>query len=191
MSTYAEKAGKKEKMLAILKELETEGDIKNSFIETLKTAAVGLVGAGAGAAIGRPSLLVGLGTIVAGHYFNSSRALCFGAGMIASGGYKMATGIQGTEVGGLEGMKERVKAFGSDIKDRLYLDKVIKPKAKPNTTEGIDGPGEVQYFKYPNNEINMGSLEAIEDEIAKSSERFEQRQFAGEEDVAGVEERIY
>lgn len=186
MSNNAARASKKDKILAILKELETKGDIKNSLLEMLKTGAIGLVGAGVGAVIGKPSLLVGLGTIVAGHYYKSPRALVLGAGMIASGGYKMATGIQGTPLGGMEGVKERFKAFGADIKDRLYIDKIMKLKSG---TDGLKGLGAVQYFDP--SQVNMGSLDAIEDEIAKSSMQFDQKQFAGSyEDISGTEDRI-
>ncbi len=187
MNNNTERASKKkERILAILAELDTEGDVKNSLIEMLKTGVIGLAGAGIGAVLGKPSLLVGLGTIVAGHYYKSPRALVLGAGMVASGGYKMTTGIQGTPIGGIEGVKERFKAFGSDIKERLYLDKIIKPKAGTNDLKGV---GTVQYFDP--SKADMGSLDAIEDEIARSSMQFDQKQFAGNfEDISGSEERI-
>src|SRR6185369_84221 len=99
---------------------------KNSFIEMVKSGVIVLTGAGLGAAIGKPSLLVGLGTTFAGHYFNQPRLTDLGVGMIASGGYKLASGVNGAELEGLEGEKERVKHFGANLKTSTYLDRFIK-----------------------------------------------------------------
>jgi hypothetical protein len=175
-------------MLAILKQLDTEGDVKNSAIESLKSTALVLVGAGVGAAIGKPSLLIGIGTTFIAHYMDSPRLSTIGAGMIAGGGIKIASGGVGdASVGGLEGVKERIKAFGSDIKDRLYVDRFIKPK----TTQGTDGLGEVQYFKYPNTELDMGTLNNLENEIARSSEAYDnETPTGGLDDISGIEDRI-
>lgn len=183
-------SNQKEKVLALLQQLETEGDAKNSFIEMLKSGVIVLAGAGIGAAIGKPSLLLGLGTTFAGHYFNQPRLTSLGVGIVASGGYKLASGLKGTEVGGLEGAKERFKAFGADLKDRLYLDKFIKSKPVNGEEDGTAGLGEVQYFKYPNKEVDMAGLDAIEDEIANSSEQFSRQMAGSYEEVSGPEERI-
>lgn len=176
--------GKHAKALAILQELDTKGNAKNSLIESLKSLAVGVVGGGlAGAAIGKPSLAIGLGTTLTGNYLKSPLLSTFGMGMMASGGYQIGSGLKGTD--GLDGAKDRVKAFGQSIKERLYLDKIIKKKGETN------GVGEVQYFKYPQKELDMGSLNNIENEIARSSEQFEQRQISGSlEDVAGAEDDV-
>jgi len=179
----------KAKMLALLQQLETEGDAKNSFYEMLKDGVIVLVGAGLGAAIGRPSLLVGLGTSFAGHYLDQPRLTALGMGLIATGGYKVATGVNGAEVGGLEGAKERLKAFGSNVKSNLYLDKFIKSSAVNGEEDTTAGLGEVQYFKYP--ELNMAGLDAIEDEIRKSGEQFSGTQVgATYDEVAGPDDRI-
>jgi hypothetical protein len=184
-------SNQKEKMLALLQQLETEGDAKNSFLEMLKSGVIVLAGAGLGAAIGKPSLLVGLGTTFAGHYFNQPRLASLGVGMIASGGYKLTAGLKGADVGGLEGAKERFKTFSVNLKDNLYIDKFIKPTASKSLEEGTNGLGEAQYFKYPNNEANMAGLDAIEDEINRSAEQYSQsRQMSGYEDMAGADERI-
>jgi hypothetical protein len=174
------------KALAILKPLDTKSDAKNSLIESLKTLVIGVVGGGlAGAAIGKPSLAVGFGCTLAGNYLKSPLITNLGFGMMASGGYQIAN-LNGAPVSGLDGAKERIKVFGQNIKERLYLDKIIKQKSGEST----NGIGEVQYFNYPQNGISMGSLEAIEQEIANSSERFAARQMAGEDDITGVEDRI-
>ena len=185
---------KKAHVLAIAQELDTKGNAKNSAIESVKDLVVGVVGGGlAGAAIGKPSLLVGLGTSLIGHYMGSSMATSFGMGMMASGGYQIGQGaVNGTGLTGLDGAKERMKAFGANIKQRLYIDKIIKPK-ETTKEEGTDGLGNVQYFKYPQTqELDMGSLDSIESEIARSGEQFERRQMSGAYDeMSGAEDKIY
>jgi len=195
MSKKKKKASKsKSHVLAIAQELNTKGSAKNSAIESVKDLVVGVVGGGlAGAAIGKPSLLVGLGTSLIGHYMGSSMATSFGLGMMASGGYQIGQGaVNGTGLTGLDGAKERMKAFGANIKQRLYIDKIIKPK-ETQSDEGTNGMGNVQYFKYPQNqELDMGALNDIESEIARSGEQYERRQMSGAYDeMSGAETPIY
>jgi hypothetical protein len=186
---------KKAKVLAIAQELDTKGNAKNSAIESVKDLVIGVVGGGlAGAAIGKPSLLVGFGTSLIGHYMGSSMATSFGLGMMASGGYQIGQGaVNGTSLTGLDGAKERMKAFGQNIKQRLYLDKIIKPKEE-TTDEGTSGFGNVQYFKYPqlDQPLDMGALDDIERQIARSGEQYELRQMSGAyDDISGTEDKIY
>lgn len=183
---------KKTNALAIAQQLNTKGNAKNSAVESVKDLVVGAVGGGlAGAAVGKPSLLIGFGASLIGHYMGSSLATSFGLGMMASGGYQIGSGaVNGTGTSGLSGVKERVKAFGTNIKQRLYLDKIIKPKDSEKE-EGADGFGNVQYFKYPqSNELDMGALENIENEIARSGEQYG-RQISGTYNGFSDVDRIY
>jgi hypothetical protein len=181
------------KVMTLTQPLETKGNGKNTAIETLKDIAVGVIGGGlAGAAIGKPSLLTGIGTSLIGHYVGVPLMTSFGFGMMASGTYQMATGsVNG--VSGLEGVKERVQLFKESLKQRLYLDKIIKPKKKED--EGANGMGSVQYFKYPNTEnkeLDMGSLDNIEREIARLGEQYERKQMTGmNDDMNGIEDKLY
>jgi hypothetical protein len=182
------RSGSHAKALAILQELNTKGNARNSMIEAVKSLAVGVIGGGlAGAAIGKPSLAVGLGTTLTGNFLNVPLLSTFGVGMMASGGYQIGAGLKGTD--GLDGAKDRMKAFGQNLKERLYLDKMIKKK---DGTNGVNGVGEVQYFKYPQKELDMGSLDNLEQQIARSSEEFAAaRQIAGNDDeVSGTEDYI-
>jgi len=180
----------KSKVLALVHKLETKGSAKNSAIESIKDLVVGVVGGGlAGAAFGKPSLLFGLGTSLIGHYMGSSTATSFGLGMMASGGYQITSGTNGVNgLGALEAAKERMKAFGHNLKARFYIDKMIKPKKKD---EGTDGVGNVQYFKYPSEgkELDLGALDNIEDQITREAEK----QMSGsDEDISGtMENKIY
>jgi hypothetical protein len=175
----------KAKVMALVHKLETKGSAKNSAIESLKDLVVGVVGGGvAGAAFGKPSLLFGLGTSLIGHYMGSSTATSFGLGMMASGGYQITSGTNGVNgLGAIEAAKERIKAFGHNLKARFYLDKIIKPKKD----EGANGMGNVQHFKYPSEEkaLDLGALDNIEDQIAREAEK----QMSGaDEDVSGTME---
>ena len=177
---------RKAKVLAILDQLDTKGDAKNSLFESFKSLAIGLAGAGIGAAIGKPSLAVGFGTTMIGHYMDQPRLSSLGVGMMASGGYQLASKTK-SSVEGLDGVKDRIKAFTENIKQQLYLDKFIKLKAS-----GTNGLGDVQYFKYPNNELDMGALNALEDEINLSGDQYEE-QVSGavfDDEVDGLEDEI-
>lgn len=177
---------RKEKILALLQDAETKGDAKGSFVEGLKTTAAGIAGAFVGGAIGRPSLMVGMGATIAGHYFGSGKLASFGVGMMTMGGAKVM-GMNGTSANGFEGVKERMKAVAQDFKHRLYIDKFIKPKKKADDgTSGLGDVGKVQYFKYPSQELDMGSLDAIEQEILRNTEV---NDVNGMEEV--MEEKIY
>jgi hypothetical protein len=190
-------ANKKEKILAILKDVETKGEVKSSIVEGLKTTAAGISGAFIGSAIGRPSFVIGIVTTMAGHYFGSNKFATFGVGMIATGGAKLLGGVEGTPANGFEGVKERMKAVAQDFKHRLYIDKFIKPKKKAD--EGTSGLGEVQYFKFPSKELDLGSIDAIEREILYKTEMPEEQMRGGDEDVngnsyedvTGMEDKIY
>lgn len=180
-------------VMALTQPSETKGNGKNTAIETLKDIAVGVIGGGlAGAAIGKPSLLTGIGTSLVGHYAGVPLMTSFGFGMMASGTYQLATGsVNG--LSGMNGVKERMKLFGDSLKQRLYLDKIIKPKKKED--EGANGMGSVQYFKYPNTEnkeLDMGSLDNIEREIARLGEQYERKQMTGmNDDMNGIEDKLY
>ncbi|MBX3164692.1 MAG: hypothetical protein KF900_09430 [Bacteroidetes bacterium] len=191
------KSGRKGKtnFRAFIQDLpNSKGNVKHSALGTVKDLVVGTVGGGlAGAAIGKPSLLVGIGTSLVGYYLGSSLATSFGLGMMASGGYQIGQGaMNGTSLSGLDGAKERMKSFGQNIKQRLYIDKFIKPKASAGDT-GTNGLGSVQYFKYPQNqELDMSGLDAIEEAIASSGEEYEQSRMSGiEEEIMGLEEQLF
>jgi hypothetical protein len=195
-NTVKRASDRKSKIMALIQEdLDTEGNAKNSLIETLKTTVAGGAGLGLGAVIGKPSLLTGLAIIFIGQYYKSSKIVAAGIGMVAGGAYKAQSSINGTEVGGLDGAKERLKALGQDMKERLYIDK-IKGLISKKAESGTSGLGNVSYFEYPKEVegLDMGSLDAIEREINRQAEAFESRR-GGQtfEHVDGNEdeERIY
>lgn len=104
---YAKKAKRQHFMQGFGSELQTKGDLKNSALETGKGILIGVLGGGLiGAAIGRPSLLVGIVTTGVGHYSGNKPIQLLGLGMMAANGFQKATGVSGIE--GLDGVKERL-----------------------------------------------------------------------------------
>jgi hypothetical protein len=167
---YVSKAKKKSFMDGLNGQLDTKGDIKNSLLETGKELLVTvIIGGVAGAAIGKPSLLIGAGVTGAGHYTGNKLLSMLGIGMMAANGFQSKSGTNGLE--GLDGMKERVLVFKDSFSEKLYLDKILKKKEG-----GTSGMGEIQYFTYPG--TDMAGLDAIEQEIANSGAEYYQ-QIAG------------
>lgn len=170
---FQRNASKKKMLNNITQTLSTKGDIKNSAIETGKDLVIGVIAGGfAGAAIGRPSLIVGFLTSGIGHYLDNKLLTSAGLGMMASNSFipKSMQGIE--ELEGLEGVKERVQAFKETLTYKTYLDKVKGLNiGKPKTVSGM---GEVQYFSYPNNMLEGASddlalLNQIEHQIANAA----------------------
>lgn len=177
---YAQKAKKKGFMQGMNGQLDTKGDIKNSLLETGKELLVTvIVGGVAGAAIGRPSLLIGAGITGAGHYTGNRLLSLLGVGMMAANGFQTKSGTNGLE--GLDGMKERILVFKENFQEKLYLDKILKKK--DGETNGI---GEIQYFTYPSND--MSGLDAIEQQIASSGNDYYAQ--IGGAGIAGAEEEF-
>lgn len=201
MSSEQEKSdGKKLKIMDYVRELETKGNVKHSSIELLKSVAVTGAGIYIGSVVGRPALVLGLIPTFAGYYLDTPKLTQFGVGLMATGGFQLKEkGFQGVELEGMEGIKERAKQVTDSLKYSLYLDKIFKGKGKEKEKEKKEETtgdlGEVQYFNYTGGgETNMGTLEAIEDAITESGERFAERQMAGretDEDFSGIEERLY
>lgn len=165
---YTKKGKRQTMMQGFGSELKTEGSIKNSAIETGKGVLVGVLGGGLiGAAIGKPSFLVGVLTTGVGHYSGSKLTQMLGIGMMAANGFtKTSTTVSGIE--GLDGLKERVQAFKESFSEKLYLDKL---KQKGLTSGGTSGFGELQYFAYPNQDL--AALDAIEGQLTDSAMQFQ------------------
>lgn len=172
---FQRNANKKKMLNNITQTLQTKGDIKNSAIETGKDLLIGVIAGGfTGAAIGRPSLIVGFLTSGIGHYLDNKLLTSAGLGMMASNSFipKSVQGIEGLE--GLDGVKERVQAFKEALAHKVYLDKVKALKIGKPTSKAISGMGEVQYFSYPQNILEGASdelalLNQIEHQIANSA----------------------
>lgn len=178
---YQQKAKKKSIMEGFNNPDATKGDWQSTLALTGVTVLVALGGGVAGAALGKPALLVGAGVTGAGHYTGNRLATMLGLSMMASGGFlsgnKTVNGIKG-----LDGAKERIKQFKYELTQKLYLDK-IKKKKPDEGKKAVAGMGTVQYFNYPELAAyynNNANLDIIEAQISGPAE-----QFAGEYE-AGV-----
>lgn len=176
---YQKKAIKKGFLVGLNEGLPTKGNVKNTVLETGLSLLVGVLGGGfIGAAIGRPSLLVGMATTGAGHYTDSKLLQLFGVGMMAANGFQKSGSVNGLE--GLDGIKERLQAYRETFSEKLYLDK-LKNK-KPATTNGF---GDLQYFTYPDSSMNgsFAALDDIENQISESARQFQGRLAGGDYDL--------
>src|SRR5215212_5300987 len=91
---YQKKAKKKHFLSGINGGLSTKGNAKNTMLETGKDILIGVLGGGLiGAAIGKPSLLIGIVTTGAGHYTGNKLVQVLGIGMMAGGGFQKSTTV--------------------------------------------------------------------------------------------------
>jgi hypothetical protein len=162
---YRKKAKKKGFLSGQVGRLKTQGSIKNSSLETGKDVLIGVIGGGLiGAAIGKPSLIVGIAATGVGHYTGNKLVQILGLGMMAGGTFKAGQNVSGLE--GLDGVKERLQAFKASLSDKLFLD-MLKKKI------GTNGIGELQYFTYPDNSMGeLAALNDIERQIEESAMQF-------------------
>jgi hypothetical protein len=187
---YAKRAKRKTFMQGLGSGLDTKGNMKNSALETGKDILVGVLGGGLiGAAIGKPSLLVGIVTTGVGHYSGNKLTQLLGIGLMAANGFQKNTTVSGLE--GMDGVKERVQAFKESLSDKMYLDKIKRKALSSSATSGF---GELQYFNYPNNDL--AALDAIEDQLTDSAMQFHgslpEAEFGDiENDVQGIYSEDY
>lgn len=143
----------------------TTHNVKATAIQTGKDLLIGVIGGGiAGAVIGKPALLIGVGVTGYGHYANKPTLTTFGIGMMASSGFNSGTnGVDGFSV---EDVKTRVMNFKDSFTSKLFLDKFIKPK----TEETANGIGAVQYYDYPqeNKELDLSALDRLQAQVVQS-----------------------
>lgn len=190
---YQKKAHNASFLHSVTTRSETKGDAKNTAIETVKDVAIVVGGGLAGAAIGKPSFLVGLGITGIGHYTGNPIAAMFGVGLMAANGFtnKSVSGVDGLS---MDAVKERLTAYGHDLKEKLYLDKV--PFLNKNKEASTDGIGDLQFFQHPNDmrgayhELNneLAALDRIERQIEDSGLRHMQMTGIGIGDMDGYDE---
>lgn len=141
--------------------------VKESVIQTGKDLLIGVIGGGiAGAVIGKPSLLIGVGITGYGHYAKKPTLTTFGIGMMAASGFNAGTTTQGIDGFSAEDVKARIKSFKESFASKLFLDKIIKKK----TEDGANGVGAVQYYDYPheNKELDFSALDRLQNQIVQS-----------------------
>ena len=177
---YAKEAKRASVISGMTHTLGTKGNVKNTLLETGKDLLIGVVGGGlAGAAIGKPSLLIGMGITGAGHYTDNHLATLFGIGLMASNGFQKSKSVEGFD--GMDGIdmqsvKERVNAYKENFLEKTYLDKVLHPGRGGKAKDETNGFGSLQFFNYPNDskQVQYGmnnelsALDSIEHQIEQS-----------------------
>jgi len=149
-----------------------------SYKETLKEGGLILLAAiaagGAGAALGKHSLLAGIPLTLVGIHKKNKYVIAAGLGMTMSNGFQgSGSSVNGTEEN-VEGFdiaqitknaKDRVSTFFSNFKDKLYL---------VHGGDGVSGLGEteeqVSYFVNPykgTGELDTSALDRIQEQIAQ------------------------
>ncbi len=151
--------------------LQTKDNIKNSALETGKDLLIGVIGGGvAGAAIGKPSLIVGIGLTGAGHFTDNHLLKLFGIGLMASNGFQRSKSVNGLEGLDKQAILNRIQAYRDNFSEKLFIDKLTGRRSA--NTESANGIGELQFFNYPN-DVNgaydeLAALEDLEQQIAQS-----------------------
>jgi len=188
---YQKKATKKHFLSGMNEGLPTKGNAKNTVLETGKDILIGVLGGGLiGAVIGKPSLAVGIVTTGVGHYTSNKLVQILGIGIMAANGFSKSGTVSGLE--GLDGVKERLQAYKESMKEKFFLDKIMKKKEGAATS----GIGELQYFTYPDSSMNgsLAALDDIEQQIAESAMQF-QGQMTGDDDlqigIVELEDKLY
>ena len=163
-------------------------DYKKASMQTGRDIVIGGIGGGlAGTLIGRGSFIAGIIVAGVGHLINSPATSGFGIGLMASGGFQGAKGMNGT-TDGIDGIKERFAHYKENIKQQFFLDKIPSAKKQKQETteneEGTNGVGNVQYFKHPssddadlngNAELDFSEANKLERQLEQSAKQFTER----------------
>lgn len=150
-----------------------------SYKETLKEGGLILLAAvaagGAGAALGKHSLLAGIPITLVGIHKKNKYVIAAGLGMTMSNGFQgSGSSVQGVDEN-IEGLdlakmtqdaKDRVSTFFSNFKDKLYLS-----KTGDVSTSGLgDTDEQVSYFVNPykgTGELDTSALDRVQEQIAQ------------------------
>jgi hypothetical protein len=149
---------------------------KKAIGDTLKEGGLILLSAiaagGAGAAVGKHSLLVGLPVTLFGIYKNNKYVTAAGLGLVLSNGFQLkkqpetTSGVEGFDLKMLASeAKDRVGTFFQNFSEKLYL-----PVKANEATSGL-GEDEVTYFINPHSkkELDMSAIDRIQEQIADMS----------------------
>ena len=176
---YEKKAIKTQFMQVIKGEVNAKGKKGATAVFTLKDVILGVIG-GRLVAVTTGGLSLPLGALItaAGHYMGNQNITALGIGSMAASNQKKSDTISGID--GLDGVKERMKAYKDSLMEDFFINKLVKKKS-------VKGIGEVQYFNYPDATVGeLAALDSIENQLIESG-----MQFQGTEDyslIAGIDE---
>jgi hypothetical protein len=143
----------------------SKGKALNALKEAGLMLVAGIAGGGAGAAIGKNSLLLGIGTTLAGAYFDSKYVMAAGLGLAVSN----VPATKTSNVSGVDGFdfkqiaqdaKDRVGQYFDNFKEKLYI-------PAGSSTNGLQG-NDVKYFinPYSGNDLDLSAMERVEQHVA-------------------------
>jgi hypothetical protein len=164
---------------------------KSAIKPFVRSLALGLLGALVGKGMGRGSLLAGAAVTFAGHMRGASQAaekalgksksedvydgdsslVAFGLGMMFGGASNRSKALDGTELGLVDGVTERVKELKDDLLHRLYADKFIGTSEAPASGT----VGAVTFYGQPGNDYSFDpkTLEEIERNLQQNAMAYE------------------
>jgi hypothetical protein len=126
---------------------------------------------GAGAALGKHSLLAGIPVTLVGFHKKNPYIIAAGLGLTLSNGFQnqnKTTTVQGVDGFDMkqiaEQAKDRVGTFFKNFSEKLYIS-----KAEPSAANGLAGEEQVTYFVNPYNnskELDMSAIDRIQEQIA-------------------------
>ena len=126
---------------------------------------------GAGAALGKHSLLAGIPVTLVGFHKKNPYIIAAGLGLTLSNGFQnqnKTTTVQGVDGFDMKQIakqaKDRVGTFFKNFSEKLYIS-----KAEPSATNGLAGEEQVTYFVNPYNnakELDMSAIDRIQEQIA-------------------------
>ncbi len=130
---------------------------------------------GAGAALGKHSLLAGIPVTLVGFHKKNPYIIAAGLGLTLSNGFQNQSktttvqGVDGFDIKQIaEQAKDRVGTFFKNFSEKLYISKA----AEPTATSGLSGENseeQVTYFVNPYNdtkELDMSAIDRIQEQIA-------------------------
>jgi len=129
---------------------------------------------GAGAALGKHSLLAGIPVTLIGFHKQNPYIIAAGLGLTLSNGFQNQSkttvqGVDGFDIKQIaEQAKDRVGTFFKNFSEKLYISKA----AEPTATAGLAGENseeQVTYFVNPYNdtkELDMSAIDRIQEQIA-------------------------
>jgi hypothetical protein len=158
-----------------------------TYVDTAKEGGLILLAAiaagGAGAAIGKHSLVVGVPLTLVGIHKKNNYLIAAGLGLTLSNGFQKpgqtTQGVDGFDVKVMaEQAKDRVGTFFQNFREKLYL----SPATPGSTTNGLgEGEEQVTYFMNPysgTGELDMSAIDRVQEQIAEMNKN-----------VAGMDER--
>lgn len=181
---YEAKAKKAQILAAIKGTVNVKGNKSGTAIITVKDILLAVVGGRLVAATaGGFSIPVGVLITAAGHYYGNQNLQALGIGTMAANNQKKSDTVSGID--GLDGVKDRIKAFRTSLMEDLYVNKLLKK----NTVSGI---GQIQYFNYPDEAVgDLAALDNIENQLIESGMQFQGADYSSVDNFEGLADPLY